>query len=193
MLFRSARDAKGDPSDDSGLLQTSTGAPISFIDTRGTLNRTGRSGRQAAFSSLTNAQIRALGGVFEANGRIYYINPSIIGADGRASTGYIYPILNSNAAFTGQAFFNVAPGQTGNVQRTIINGPRQFNVNMALLKSVRFTETMRIQLRAEAFNVFNNVNFFNNTQLANINSTVFGQITQAGDPRIFQFAARFEF
>ncbi|MBS1793164.1 MAG: carboxypeptidase regulatory-like domain-containing protein [Acidobacteria bacterium] len=178
----------------SGLMQMSTGAPITFIDTRGTLNRGARSGRQTAFSTLTNEQIRALSGIFEANGRIYFINPSVIGTDGRAATGYIYTGLNSNTAFNGQAFFNVAPGQTGNLGRTLLNGPRYVNVNMALLKNIKFTEGgMRLQLRAEAFNVFNFVNLFNNTQFANINSTTFGQITSAGDPRIFQFAARFEF
>jgi hypothetical protein len=101
--------------------------------------------------------------------------------------------LSPNRAFDGQVFFNVQPGQTGNIGRTLINGPEYMNVNMALLKNIRFTESMRLQLRAEAFNVFNRVNFFNNTQFANINSTTFGQITSAGDPRIFQFAARFEF
>ena len=177
----------------SGLVQWSTGAPISFVDSRGTLNRGARSGRQTPFSTLTNAQIRALAGTFEANGRIYWINPSIIGTTGQAAVGYNYPILSPNTPFAGQAFFNVSPGQTGNIGRTLINGPRIINANMALLKNINFSESIRVQLRAEAFNVFNTVNFFNNTQLANINSTTFGQITSAADARIFQFAARFEF
>lgn len=177
----------------SGLWQWSSGAPITFVDSRGTLNRGARSGRQTAFSSLSNEEIRALAGVFEANGNIYFVNPSIINSNGRASTGYIYSGLNANTTFNGQVFFNVDPGQTGNVTRTLINGPRNFNVNMALLKNVRFTESMRVQLRMEAFNVFNTVNFFNNTQLANINSATFGQITSAGAARQLQFAARFEF
>jgi hypothetical protein len=177
----------------SGLWQWSTGAPISFVDSRGTLNRGARSTRQTPFSTLTNEEIRALAGVFEANGRIYFIDPSIIGANGAASTGYIYPGLNSNAAFAGQAFFNVGPGQTGNVTRTLINGPRTFNVNLALLKNIRFTESIRVQLRAEAFNAFNNVNFRPNTQLSNITSTTFGQITSTAAARQMQFAVRFEF
>ena len=177
----------------SGLAQWNTGAPITFVDTRGTLNRGARSGRQTAFSTLTNDQIRALGGVFEANGRIYYINPSVINpANGQGSNGYINP-SNSNTTFNGQAFFNVAPGQTGNVTRTLINGPKFFNINAALLKNINFTEKIRVQLRAEAFNLLNNVNFFNNTQFANINSATFGQITSAADPRQIQFAFRFEF
>ncbi len=176
----------------SGLLQTSTGAPISFIDNRGTLNRGVRSGRQTAFSSLTNDQLRALSGVFEANGNIYFINPSVISTNGAATGGYINP-ANSNVSFNGQVFFNVAPGQTGNIARTLINGPKNFNVNAALLKNIRFTESIRVQLRMETFNLFNTVNFFNNTQFANVSSTSFGQITSAASARQVQFAARFEF
>jgi hypothetical protein len=52
---------------------------------------------------------------------------------------------------------------------------------------------MKFQLRVEAFNLFNNVNFQNNFQLAGINTTTFGQITAAYPSRIVQVAARFEF
>ena len=180
----------------SGLWQWTSGAPISFLDTRGTLNRGPRSPRQTAFSNLTNDEIRALAGVFEANGRIYFLDPSVIrtpAQGGQAAQGYIYPGLSTNTAFPGQVFFVNSPGQTGNVARTLINGPRFLNVNMALLKNIRFTESVRVQLRAEAFNLFNTVNFNPNTQLANVTSATFGQITSAAGARQFQFAFRFEF
>ncbi len=180
----------------SGLAQLTTGAPITFVDTRGTYNRTGRSARQTPFSTLTNDQIRALAGVFEQNGNIYFLNPSVLLQTINSSTG-VYSSTGSqgygSAAFSGQSFFNVESGQTGNVGRALIDGPKYFNINMALLKSIRFTETMRIQLRAEAFNLLNNVNFIQNTQFANINSTTFGQITSAFGSREMQFAIRFEF
>lgn len=171
----------------SGLMQWTTGAPITFVDTRGTLNRTGRSARQTPTSNLTNDQIRALSGVFHQNGNVYFIDPSILNTNGQASGGY------GTTNFANQVFFNVEAGQTGNVGRALIDGPNYFNVNLALLKSIRFTETMRLQLRMETFNVFNTVNFIQNTQFANINSTTFGQITNTFDPRQVQFAARFEF
>lgn len=170
----------------SGLGQWQTGAPITFVDTRGTFNRSGRSARQTPNSNLTHDQIQDLVGIFESNGRIYWINPSIINANGQASGGY------GTTPFSGQVFFNVEPGQTGNIGRAIIDGPRYFNINMAVLKNIRLNETMRVQLRAEAFNVLNNVNFVQNTQFANINSTTFGQITSAFGPREIQWAARFE-
>lgn len=186
----------------SGLVQWFSGAPITFVDTRGTFNRTARSARQTAFSNLTNDEIRALGGVFEENGNIYFINPNVLlqtrnPATGvwssTASTGYN---INGLGAFAGQAFFNVQPGQTGNVTRALVNGPSFFNLNMALLKNIKFTESMRLQLRMEAFNVFNNVNFniSDAQQRSNINSTTFGQLTTtANAARELQFAARFEF
>ena len=173
----------------TGLLKWQSGAPISFVDTRGTLNRSARSTRQTPNSNLTNAQIRSLVGIFEANGRIYWINPSIINTNGQASSGYSL----AGTSFDGQVFFNTNPGQTGNIGRTLIDGPSYFNIDGALLKNIRFTERgLRIQLRVEAFNLLNNVNFVQNTQLANINSTTFGQITSAFGPRQIQWAARFE-
>ncbi len=180
----------------SSLLQWTSGSPITLVDTRGTLNRDGRSARQTPFSTLTNDQIRALGGIFEAaNGTLYFIDPSVIGPQGAASNGF------GSAAFSGQAFFNVGPGQTGNIGRMLFNGPKFFNINAALLKNIRINESMRVQLRAEAFNLLNNVNFNLSAaqQLTNINSTTFGQITAVRTgvtptgAREFQFAARFEF
>lgn len=178
----------------SGIVQWSSGGPITFVDSRGTLNRADRSGRQTPNSNLSYDDIRALMGIFEANGNIYWINPTVIGTNGTAANGWIRPGVNSNAAFTGQAFFNVEPGQTGNIGRFIINGPKFFNINAALLKSFRFNESgMRLQIRAETFNLLNNVNFNANAQLANVNSTSFGRITSATAARTVQFAARFEF
>jgi len=171
----------------SGLGNWQSGAPITFVDTRGTFNRSARSGRQTVNSTLNNQGIQNLVGIFEQNGRIYWINPSIINASGQASAGY------GAAAFTGQVFSNVEPGQVGNIGRALIDGPSYFNINMALLKNIRFTESMRLQFRVESFNLLNNVNFVQNTQFANINSTSFGQISSAFGPREIQFAARFEF
>jgi hypothetical protein len=85
------------------------------------------------------------------------------------------------------------PGQTSGLPRAFIEGPGYWNVNAALMKNFLFTENMKLQLRMEAFNVFNNVNLQNNTQFAGITSTTFGQITSAAPARIMQFAARFEF
>ena len=183
----------------SGLVQTGSGPPITFVDPRGTLNRAARSGRQTATSNLTNAEIRALSGIFEENGNIYFINPSVLLQTPSPTTSGLFNSTGSSgfgsAPFAGQVFTNANPGQTGNLARTLINGPRVFNVNGALLKNINFNESVRVQLRMEAFNLFNNVNFtlLPGEQLPSINSQSFGQLTRAAAARQIQFAARFEF
>jgi hypothetical protein len=179
----------------SGLASWTSGAPITLVDARGTLNRAGRSGRQTPNTTLTNDQIRALTGYFEARTgsttltpAIFYINPSVINLlTGQASTGV------GGAAFAGQSFFSVKPGQTGNMARSVLNGPGYFNVDAALLKTIRIKENTRVQLRMEAFNMLNHTNFAPGTQFPSITSATFGQLTSAFAARQIQFAVRFEF
>ncbi len=188
----------------STLLRYGSGAPITLVDPRGTLNRAARSARQTANSSLSKDEIKNLFGNFTRDGQRYFINPDVL---------LITPTPNGDGTFTslatqgigqptfsGQVFFNVEPGQTGNLERGFINGAKQFNLDAAIIKNIQFTEGTRVQLRAEAFNLTNRTNFFVG-QLLNINSDTFGQLTSdlssqaqgLQSPRRLQFAARFEF
>lgn len=171
----------------SGIIQAFSGLPITIVNPAGTLNSSGLSGRQTPQSSLTNQQIKELVGIFKVNEKLYFINPNILNTNGQASAG------PGSAPFAGQVFFNNSAGQTGNIGRTIFNGPKHFNINAALIKNIRFRESIRLQLRAEAFNLLNSVNFLPSSQLQNINSPLFGQILGAGTPRVMQFGVRFEF
>ena len=66
--------------------------------------------------------------------------------------------------FNPAVFAAPANGSFGNFRRNSIYGPGVNNWNMSLFKNFNFTESMRIQLRFEAYNVFNH------TQWANINN-----------------------
>jgi hypothetical protein len=171
------------------IVNISSGAPISIIDARGTLNRVGRSGRQTAVSNLTKDQIKDLIGIFKTPNGVFFINPSVIDpTTGAAANGYGSP------AFSGQVFFNAAPGQTGNLERSFINGPLYVNWDAALLKRIAITERVNFQLRFEAFNLLNRANFFaGQRSTLNINSTNFGRLVTTFSPRIIQFGARLEF
>jgi outer membrane receptor protein involved in Fe transport len=79
----------------------------------------------------------------------------------------------------------------GNAGRNIVRGPGINNFDLSLYRSFRFTESMNIQLRAEAFNLFNTVNY--NNPVASLGSSNFGAITSARDPRIIQFGIKFNF
>lgn len=179
----------------TSIINISSGAPISIKDIAGTLNRAARANRQTAFSNLTADQIKDLIGIFRApDGTIYYIDPSVIAPNGSATGGNVEDTPNN---FAGQVFFRNQPGQTGNLPRNFFNGPWYFNWDAGLIKNIAFNERVRVQLRAEAFNVLNRTNFFigENSGIFNIASTSFGQISPNStySPRIMQFAARFEF
>ncbi|HEY0728285.1 MAG TPA: hypothetical protein VGD38_09465, partial [Pyrinomonadaceae bacterium] len=62
----------------TSIVKVATGAPFSILDTRGTLNRTGRSARQTATSNLTKDQIKDLIGIFHTPEGVFFINPSVI-------------------------------------------------------------------------------------------------------------------
>ena len=200
----------------SSIVTLSSGVPLGVLDPRGTLNRTARSGRQSANSNLTDDQIKELTGVFKTPNGVYAINPSVLFAtaqqfnNGVAVAGTstrvdltqplqpgfrITSVRGASAIdqapFAEQIFFYARPGETGNLPRNFINGPRYVNWDAGISKNIRFTETMRLQLRGEAFNVLNNVNFLAGD--FNINSVSFGQITTDYAPRVIQFGARFDF
>ena len=188
-----------------GILRINTGTPLTIVDPRGTLNRAGRSANQTAVTNLTNAQISDLIGIFNQNGTVYYINPSVIGPGGRGAAAF------GQAPFPGEVFFDNGPGQSGTLARSTINGPLFTELDMSLTKSIRLTERMRFQIRADAFNVLNHTNFLTgvltpglglggtSNTIFNVNSPTFGQITSAntiggsGLNRVIQVAGRFEF
>lgn len=93
--------------------------------------------------------------------------------------------------FNTAAFAQNALGTFGTSGRNIVIGPDFKSLNVGLHKNFAVTESVRIQLRAEAFNALNNVNL--NLPNSTVTSSAFGRITSAGDPRILQFALRLTF
>lgn len=82
-------------------------------------------------------------------------------------------------------------GQFGSEGRNAIRGPGSANVDLSLLKTFSLTERLRLQFRAECFNVTNHANFgLPENDLASPN---FGRVLQAGSPRLFQFGLKLIF
>ncbi len=88
------------------------------------------------------------------------------------------------------SFADELPGHTGT--RAAVRLAPMFNTDATLAKSVRLKEGWRLQFRAEAFNVFNNVNF-TNPSLSLQSPLTFGEFQGVMDPRVMQFALRLEF
>jgi outer membrane receptor protein involved in Fe transport len=95
----------------------------------------------------------------------------------------------------------------GTLPRNYLRGPGYINLDMAFSKTTAITERMKLEFRAEFFNIFNHANFLSPGVTNNNNGTYtgggvgtnpnnpaqFGQITSTYDPRIIQLAARITF
>jgi hypothetical protein len=69
------------------------------------------------------------------------------------------------------------------------------NWNLAIAKRTSISRGVELTLRAEAFNLFNRVQFGPpNTQVTTAANSTFGQVTtQVNQPRLMQLAARLAF
>jgi hypothetical protein len=103
----------------------------------------------------------------------------------KAGYGYFATTAYSSPAST--------PGTFGNSGRNSLLGPSFFATDASLVKNFNFLprEGSKIQLRTDAFNLFNRAPFNNPTTSAS--SSAFGRITSAGNARQVQVALRLDF
>ena len=118
---------------------------------------------------------------------------------------------NSNSSATGNFYFNPAnfsnarlvalDGSTiaaansapyGTLPRNSLRGPGRSNLDISISKHFKFAgERLDLELRGDAFNVFNHTEFRNPND--NIQSAAFGQVSNTYDPRILQLALHLAF
>ena len=117
---------------------------------------------------------------------LHSFDPSTANCLGGAVTG-------GNFYFDPTAFdcVNVPLFSFGNSRRNILRGPGRNNFDLSVGRTFKFAESRSIEFRSEFFNAFNHAQFFNPDH--NGFDTNFGQLTQARDPRIIQFALKFYF
>jgi hypothetical protein len=89
------------------------------------------------------------------------------------------------------AFASPSTGTLGNLGYDNLVGPGYFDIDIALSRRFRVRERQTLEIRAEAFNIQNRVNFLNPT--AAMNSSNFGKIQTDVGPRIMQFAVKYGF
>lgn len=181
----------------SSIVAWQSGNPMSIFSGRGTFNRAGRSncgdpiGCNTAVSTMTAEQIQKLIGVYkQPDGKIYWIDPKYIDTlTGRAVSA---DNAGNTAGFENQIFFNPAAGEVGNLEILRFQGPAAFRVDGALSKRFRLIGRSRIEVKVEAFNLFNHTSFFLSDR--DINSATFGRLTgTAFGARVVQLSGRFEF
>ena len=103
-----------------------------------------------------------------------------------------------NLWFNPAAFAAPASGQPGTSGRNTLIGPGFKNVDFSLSRSFHVTERFGVQFRAEAFDLFNNVNF--GQPISSIGSSLSGHILStrfgpgdSGSSRQLQFGVKVSF
>jgi hypothetical protein len=125
-----------------------------------------------------------------------------IAADFRGANNYRpnvsgdpYGDRDSATSYFNRAAFTVPdPSQPfGNAGRNTVRGPNFWQVDFALAKRFQLPvgPNTRIEVRGEAFNLLNRVNF--RPPVGNISANNFGSFTSTFDPRIIQLGVRVNF
>ena len=115
-----------------------------------------------------------------------------VGLDRPNMVGNPYVRNTSTQQWLNPAAFAANPvGTFGNAGAYSLQGPGVFNLDMALSRSFQVRESHRLEVRFEAFNSLNHVNFAN--PASSLSSAQFGRISSAGAPRILQFAMKYVF
>ncbi len=140
--------------------------------------------------NITSGQDNALVGT--TNQRADQVLASAYGdRSGRPGTNYL----------SRTAFAVPAAGTFGNVDRNSLRGLKTWSFDLSLSRLFRITESQRIEVRAEAYNVTNSFRPVDPTtgapgsagRLVNLSSGTFGVIRDSMDPRILQFAMKYLF
>ena len=113
-----------------------------------------------------------------------------VGSERADATGE--PLSSSTGFFNPAAFTAPPSGQFGNAGRNTIPGPNLVSVNAAFGRSFQFGDTRRrLEFRAEANNVLNQVSYTNVGTV--VNATNYGLPTSAAGMRTLDIVMRFRF
>jgi hypothetical protein len=101
---------------------------------------------------------------------------------------------NGKPAFNAGLFAPETLGQLGNAPRRSFHGPGINNFDAQLSKTIRITEFKSLDLRMEAFNMFNHAQFYGPASVdGEVNDPNFGSVVSAAAPRLVQVAVKFHF
>lgn len=120
--------------------------------------------------------------------------PNVVSDPNSGLAGTIDPVTGLPFIFDPKAFVAPANGTYGNASRSFARLFGRNQTNMTLTKNIYFNneDRYKLQLRAEAYNVFNHTQFTGAGTTLTTTST-FGLPTGARLPREFQFGAKFVF
>jgi hypothetical protein len=101
---------------------------------------------------------------------------------------------NGLPAFNTSLFSTETLGVLGNSSRRFFHGPGIENFDVEMNKNVRLRESVSVDIRVEAFNVFNHAQFFGPSSVnGNVTDPNFGHVVSAAPPRLVQLAVKVHF
>ena len=104
----------------------------------------------------------------------------------------VIPATRTVQEWFNQAAFAIQPvGTFGNLGRFAVYGPGTINWDMSLSRRFDLKERVKVDFRAEFYNIMNHGNWSNPT--TSIASGIFGQVTTFGTPRQIQMALKLFF
>jgi hypothetical protein len=96
----------------------------------------------------------------------------------------------NNATYASNPYC-VPLGTFGNAGRDIFHGPGTIQWDMSASRIFQFNERLKLQYKAEFFNIMNHANW--NAPTAGLTSSTFGQVTTFGSPRLIQMSLKMIF
>jgi hypothetical protein len=177
------------------IVQSQSGNPVNLL-----------AGNAVAITGATAANANALTGLAtlrpDQTGSVQYV-----GTPNQWFTNTVCDPRPGGSCPAGSAFalpVAVVGGRTvyhfGSLGRNVIVGPRFDNVDFSVIKNTPLSEDVRVQFRAEIFDIFNHANFGQPGRTAQPGSTTFGVITNtrfatgdSGSSRQIQFALKLLF
>ncbi len=99
--------------------------------------------------------------------------------------------LDTRQWLTAAAFTPNAIGTFGDAGAFSLVGPSYLGFDLGITRQIKVRESQQVQLRFEVFNLLNKTNFA--SPVSNLNSSNFGKIQSASDPRILQLALKYSF
>jgi hypothetical protein len=119
---------------------------------------------------------------------------ALINANLTAPIQYLNPKSNGLQFFSQASFNDNVTQGYGSAPRNVLRGPGRTNLDLSLAKvTPLYRERITLELRVDAFNLFNHTEFQNLDNSAQDIGSTFGQVISAYDPRILQVAAHIRF
>ena len=171
----------------SSIVSWQSGAPLSILSGRGTLNRRIRSVENTAVTALNKGELDDIVRFrMTGDGPFLIAESAINPRDNSGVAG------DGEAPFPGQVFSHPGAGELGVLQRRLFNSTSAFGLDLAVDKTMRFRDPHSLLLGVKIANLLNHPVFFSRSHF--LDSTQFGRVSGVLlGARVLEFQLRYGF